>query len=323
MGATADNLLQLTQVAKTLGHAMELYQLKTFVNVADEGNLTRAAARLFTSQPAISAHIKALEQELGVELFERSSRGMRLTAKGQLLYAQAAATLAAADQLRHQAQQLQQELVGEIRVGVHTDFEFMRIGELHGSLQTRYPRISPHFLGGMSAQILPDIRRGMLDAGFFFGPCSQAGLSIATLAEVPMSVVGPADWSDRVADASLAELAQQPWIYTSDTCPFFALSQSLFDSTGAAPKRVAYVDSEDAVRELVRAGAGLSLLRFDDAERLAADGQVCRWHGETPSITLGFAVHSQRTGEPVIGALRGLIIEQWGLTTTTAASIEA
>ena len=78
---------------------MEFYQLNTFVKVADEGNLTRAAERLFTSQPAISAQIKALEEELGVELFERSSRGMRLTAKGQLLYDQAAATLAAAEQL--------------------------------------------------------------------------------------------------------------------------------------------------------------------------------------------------------------------------------
>ncbi|MES9912641.1 MAG: LysR family transcriptional regulator, partial [Candidatus Sedimenticola sp. 4PFRAG1] len=54
---------------------MELYQLKTFVKVADEGHLTRAAEQLFTSQPAISAHIKALEEELGVVLFQRTPKG--------------------------------------------------------------------------------------------------------------------------------------------------------------------------------------------------------------------------------------------------------
>ncbi|MCP5237554.1 MAG: LysR family transcriptional regulator [Zoogloeaceae bacterium] len=53
---------------------MELYHLRTFVTVAEEGHLTRASERLFTSQPAVSAHIKALEEELGVTLFERTPR---------------------------------------------------------------------------------------------------------------------------------------------------------------------------------------------------------------------------------------------------------
>ena len=125
---------------------MELYQLNTFVKIADEGSLTRAAERLFTSQPAISAQLKALEEELGVSLFDRTPRGMQLTAKGRLLYDQALQTLNAAAKLKADAQQLQQELVGELRIGVHTDFEFMRIGELHRALQTQHPRISPHFM---------------------------------------------------------------------------------------------------------------------------------------------------------------------------------
>ena len=79
-------------------------------------------------------------------------------------------TLDAAAQLKNQAQQLQQELVGDIRIGVHTDFEFMRIGELHRSLQTHHPQGQPHFMQSMTAQILPDVRRGVLDGGFFFGP---------------------------------------------------------------------------------------------------------------------------------------------------------
>ena len=75
---------------------MELYHLKTFVTVAEEGHLTRAAERLFTSQPAISAHIKALEEELGVTLFERTPKGMQLSPAGAQLLAQAQRTLAAA-----------------------------------------------------------------------------------------------------------------------------------------------------------------------------------------------------------------------------------
>ena len=68
---------------------MELYQLKTFVAVAKEGHLTRAAKSLHTSQPAVSAHIKALEAELEIALFDRTPKGMDLTAAGKRLLDQA------------------------------------------------------------------------------------------------------------------------------------------------------------------------------------------------------------------------------------------
>lgn len=63
---------------------MELYQLRTFVTVADTGNLTQAAERLFTSQPTVSAYIKALEEQLDIKLFDRTPKGMRLTDNGFL-----------------------------------------------------------------------------------------------------------------------------------------------------------------------------------------------------------------------------------------------
>jgi DNA-binding transcriptional LysR family regulator len=75
---------------------VEIYQLKTFVAVAAEGNLTRAAERVFTSPPVVSAQLKALEDELGVRLFDRTPRGMVLTTAGQRLLAEAHRTIAAA-----------------------------------------------------------------------------------------------------------------------------------------------------------------------------------------------------------------------------------
>ena len=64
---------------------MELYQLRTFAAVAELGHLTRAAEQLHISQPAVSAQVRALEEELGVVLFERSSSGMQLTPAGRQL----------------------------------------------------------------------------------------------------------------------------------------------------------------------------------------------------------------------------------------------
>ena len=290
---------------------MELYQLNTFVKIAQEGSLTRAAELLFTSQPAISAQIKSLEEELGVTLFERSARGMQLTAKGRLLYEQALATLNAAARLKADAQQLHNELLGELKIGVHTDFEFMRIGELHARFAERHPRVQPHFVQSMTVNILPDVRRGALDAGFFFGPCPLSDLTVYPLAEVPMRLVGPAGWAPRVVGATMDALLDMPWVYTSDTCPFYALTQRLVADVDGEPPKVAYADSEDAVRALIRAGAGLSMLRADDAERMRDAGEVCIWDGAEPVLELGFAIRRQRAGEPMVDALLAVIREMW------------
>lgn len=64
---------------------MELYQLQTFIIVAEEGSITGAARRLYTTPSTVSMHIRALEDELGVELFTRSNQGVTITAKGQQL----------------------------------------------------------------------------------------------------------------------------------------------------------------------------------------------------------------------------------------------
>lgn len=292
---------------------MELYQLKTFVKVAEEGHLTRAAEQLFTSQPAISAHIKALEEELGVVLFQRTPKGMNLTPEGELLYTHARQILEAADDLKVQASALQNELVGDVHLGVHTDFEFMRIGVLHHRLLATYPRVRPHFVQSMSAIIVPDLRKGKLDGGFFFGPCRYADLSVTRLLDVPMAIVGPVAWQERIEQADIRELAQLPWVYTAKSCPFHTVSMALFEGVDAEPVKVAFVDSEDAVRELVRAGAGVSLLRQDDAERTVEQGFGCIWPGRVPAMELQFGVQKRRTSEPLIKAISDVVRRVWSL----------
>src|SRR5258706_499762 len=90
----------------TLTVTMELNQLRAFVEIAKVGQLTRAAERLHLSQPALSGQLKALEETLGVSLFERSSSGMTLTAGGRSLLGEAESILAATQQLKQAAQQL-------------------------------------------------------------------------------------------------------------------------------------------------------------------------------------------------------------------------
>src|SRR5882757_4734423 len=96
---------------------MEIHQLKTFIVVAREGSITRASERLHLSQPAVSAQIKAMEDTLGLTLFERTPRGMSLTGDGQRLLVKAEQTLLAHDQLIAEAARIKGRLTGRLRLG--------------------------------------------------------------------------------------------------------------------------------------------------------------------------------------------------------------
>ena len=100
---------------------MELYQLRSFAMVAELGHLTRAAERLHVSQPALSAQIKGLEDELDVALFERSAAGMTLTKAGRDLLPAALDVLAAEQRLRGRAAEMHGARRGKLRLGTVAD----------------------------------------------------------------------------------------------------------------------------------------------------------------------------------------------------------
>ena len=98
---------------------MDIHQLKTFVTVARERSITRSSEVLHLSQPAVSAHIKALEDTLGLALFERTPRGMSLTREGERLLAKAEQTLAAHQGLMDEATRI--KMLRELDAFVHLD----------------------------------------------------------------------------------------------------------------------------------------------------------------------------------------------------------
>src|SRR5687767_9596121 len=96
---------------------MELRHLRYFVAVAEEENVTRAAERLHVSQPPLSRQIRGLEDELGVELFERSAKSIRLTDAGRMFLTEARAVLERADQAVHAVKAIGSGVSGELNVG--------------------------------------------------------------------------------------------------------------------------------------------------------------------------------------------------------------
>ncbi len=293
-----------------VGAAMEFNQLRAFVTVAHEGNLTRAAARLHLTQPAVSLQIKALQEALHLTLFTRTAQGMSLTRDGQALLPLAERLLGDLGALHQAAAALRETVRGKLRIGTILDPEFTRLGAFLKRLVESYPQIETELRHGMSGTVLQQIQRGELDVGFYIGKPSDLFHTV-TLTPFNYQVVGPPGWKERIARRGWKELAALPWIWTPPESAHHRLLTALFAPLGVSPPTVAVVDQEQSMLDLVKSGVGLSLMRDSIALREAhAHGMVIA-DGVSVPTELSFITLASRRSEPAIAAALALIETVW------------
>ena len=290
---------------------MELYQLKSFAAVAESGHLTRAADRLHISQPALSAQIKALEDELGVPLFERLPSGMELTPAGRSLLPEAQRVVVAAQVLRSHASAFKGEVAGRVSVGTVSDPAFIRVGELLTQAVETFPLLEIELHHEVTGEAFEKVRDGALDASFYYGSLTHPTVASLPLQDVAYRVVAPVAWRDRVENAPWDEIVAMPWVMTPPISTHSALAGELFREHGAAPARRVEADHEAVISSLVVAGLGVSLMREDLAVAAAAAGDVVLWSDKRLLTTLSFIYLAEREDEPVLRALRDILARVW------------
>jgi len=301
---------------------MELYQLRSFATVAKMGHLTRAAEKLHLSQPAVSAQIKALEDELELALFERTPSGMVLTSAGARLLADAENVLVAARGLHNVAKALRGEITGRLRVGTSSDPGFIRVGEFLNAQIERHPLLEVELSQEVTGTAFAKVLDGELDASFYYGDLEHPAMDGLRLRASSYRVAAAAAWSDRVLNASWNELALQPWIITPSISSHYKLVHTLFDSYGAEPTEVVEADQESVIANLVVSGVGLSLIREDLALEKQASGEMCLWRDERLESTLWFIYLLARKHDPAILALLGVLRDIWDLPEHEARDID-
>lgn len=300
---------------------MELYHLRTFVAVAEEGNLSRASERLHLSQPAVSAHVKSLEEELGVGLFTRTPKGMELTDSGRRLTITARDALRRAQELLEQAKALRGGVTGDIVLTRNTDAEFLRLPQLLAELGRVHPEALVHIDCRDSYDVARWLKEGRAHAGFAYG-CFDADPQITALplAMATVRVVGPAAWKDRLAVASVKDLAAMPWVWFNERCPFVDMAERLLAEVGQAVKTAAVINDESTIRSLVAAGRGLSLLRDDMIPTGSMGSELAVWPGGALGIPVNLAALARRVAEPEVKAVMEAASRVWGLGEATAAA---
>lgn len=292
---------------------MELYQLRGFVAIAEVGQLTRAAEKLHISQPALSAQLKALEDELELTLFERTSNGMELTTAGKQMLEEAEKILSAAQALHNGARALKGEVAGKVSIGTSSDPEFIRLGEFMSTAVARYPLLELELRQEITGVAFEHVRDGSLDASFYYGERSHPNVARLPLREITYRIAAPAEWRERVNDAGWKEIAEQSWIIPPPISTHHQLVYALLRQHGVEPTKVVEADQEDVISSLVISGVGLALMREDLALEKAAAGEVCLWKDVRMPTTLWFICLQEREDDPVIRVLLDVLKDTWNL----------
>jgi DNA-binding transcriptional LysR family regulator len=291
---------------------MELYQLRTFLTVAEEGHLTRAAEKLFTSQPAVSGQIRALEEELGMKLFERTSRGMQLTQAGKTLCEQARRVVDAARDFKHSADGLRGAVSGELVLGLNNRPEILRLMEVLQELTARHADLSYELVNGSSGVITQGLEEGSISIGFFEGQCESSKITFHELDTIELCLAAPAEWAEELSLPDWKALESKPWIFVSPMCSYFRTIQHICREQGLQIDPRFRVNEELTVLNLVAEGLGVTLLAKRQIELHQFEGRVVPLPHFRAVVPLCLGYLTDRANDPAIMAVRDTVLDVWG-----------
>ncbi|WP_246127525.1 LysR family transcriptional regulator [Amycolatopsis rhizosphaerae] len=240
----------------------ELRQLRYFVAVAEELSFTNAAARVGIAQQSLSQQINVLERTLGLRLFDRDTRGTRLTEVGRLFLPEARAVLERTEEAVGAVRRAARGEVGELRLAFLASTANHLLPPIVRAFRERYPDVRLTAEDVTIAQLVAGIEGGWYDAGFTRPPLVE-GLASRTLFTERVCAVLPSGHplADR-EQMHLADLADEPWVLTERASwpPWHRHYDEEFRRAGFEPKVVQRASSVQNLLGLVAAGIGVTRL---------------------------------------------------------------
>ncbi|WP_115656437.1 LysR family transcriptional regulator [Klebsiella variicola] len=243
-------------------HSLDIRLLRAFAVVAEENNISRAAQRLFISQPPLTRHIRHLEAQLGVTLFQRHSKGLILTDAGREVLEMIRPLLVLQERTLAALSQLSAHSPQPLRLGLTTAFEQGIFAAVESALSdhTRTLHITRHASPALAQQV----RKGKLDAALVALPLNTEGLHLHPLPyQEPLIAALPASWPEAASPAlTLRALNHRPlfWFKRERNPDFFDYTRRIFDRAGYTPAYVEEPAEHDVLLARIARGEGMILL---------------------------------------------------------------
>ena len=239
---------------------MNPVHVRTLQEIARCRSFSRAADVLHLSQPAVSHHIRHLEQELGQPLLERVGKRALPTRAGELLLAHAARAFAELEAARQSLQQLRGRVAGRLAVGTGATASTYLLPPLLRRLHARHPELELTVVTGNSADMVAAVAATQLDVAVVTLPVRGPALSVTPLMSDLLVAITPAtrEWRRRGAFTA-AELARHPLILYERGGTIRRVIDDWFRRGGARPRVAMELGNAEAIKKMVEAGLGLAV----------------------------------------------------------------
>lgn len=240
---------------------MRLHQLEVFCHVYEQGSVSAAAQALHLTQPAVSMHVRSLEQEVDVQLFARSGRRLTPTAAGEALYAYASAvrnTLAEAQQTMAEFRTGRR---GRVRLGASTTGVIYHLPELLGGFRERHPRTEITLEADTTERVREAVAAGHHDVGLVWGPCHDERLTEERLLTARFTLILPPGHPLLARETlQAADLRGQPFVLASEHSSTRQFVVAQLQAAGIDPAVAMSLRTTEEVKQAVAAGLGLGVV---------------------------------------------------------------
>jgi DNA-binding transcriptional LysR family regulator len=248
---------------------MELRHLRTIVAVARHRSFTKAAEELFLAQSAISQQIRRLEEEIGIQVFRRSSRSVELTEEGRIIVQHAHRVLAEVDEMQGEMEALSGGVRGTVRISGIWPFGGYDLYSVLADFRARYPEVAIHMEEEAVDEVMAKLRADELDLAFASVDPDKIGPEFAAtlLWEEEFVVVAALDHEfARRPHVTYEDLIGQDLIAFRDNSALRRRFESALARHGIEPRNAFVCTEMTAVRSLASKGLGITVLPRSKAE---------------------------------------------------------
>jgi len=290
---------------------MTLTQLRYFLAVIRCGSISGAAAQIHVAQPAISQRLRQLEEELGQVLFKRLPRGIELTPAGHYLKEHAREILRRVDSVHDDLKSSDTNPFGNVTLGMSTAVNTKFCVAVLEQVSVAYPNIRLALTEHMSGTLLEWTETGRIDLAVVYDVPTNTPLAVHSLGREDLYLVTDPAFKRRLPEAvSLADIAEQALILPAFPQTLRLIIEKTFsDHLGRPPKVRLDVDSTYAIKKLVSAGKGQSILSVHSVSDEIQRGELTITPIADPPITrtINLVTHPNRVADAAVKAVHRVV----------------
>ncbi|WP_426036718.1 LysR family transcriptional regulator [Cypionkella sp. TWP1-2-1b2] len=268
---------------------MDVPQLRTILQVAELGSLSKAADRLRIAQPALSRQVRLLEEELGIRLFDRHGRGMVVTEAGKEVLRHAQRIMQELDEIRATVADEDAPLRGQVSIGMPPTVSDILSVPLVSAFQVRHPEARLRIVSAYTGYLLDWLHRGELDVAIMYETRPVRSLRMEPLLEEVLFLIGPPDSGLRPdLPVSFAQVAALKLFLPSLGHGLRTILEQSAQIAGCRLEVPVEADSYSTLKNLVESGHGYTILPLAPIHRDVLVGRLvyAPIEGPTPSRRL-------------------------------------